>query len=479
MATGPAPARAASSRMRATTTGLRPLACRSIVGATQLAGAPRMSSVPRRHFLAQLGAGAAGLAVAPRLIAAQLPTIEALVAGRAQVAPERLAEDEAFWAEVRRGFDVPEGVVNLDHGNISPVARDVIEDLVRHVRATQPFPAKRMNELHREVDAAVVRPGLARLLGVPADEVALVRNATEALDTVLLGVPLRAGDEIVCSAHDYFAMLDALEQRRAREGVVLRVVRPPVPLPSVDALAALYERELGPKTRLVLVTHPSNLTGQLAPVRRIADAAHRVGAEVVVDGAQSMALLPYTLPELGCDYFGASLHKWLAAPVGGGVLWMRKESAEKVWPLVPPPKGAKGLDRFTWGGTHPRHVQAAAAPALALHEQLGAARKAARMRYLTSYWRSRVERLPGVRLYTTAAPEASCGLATVELGALDPKAVKQALWEQDRIFVQSMTGYDRSPEIRGIRVTPNVYTSLAELDRFAGALIRLVRHGIG
>jgi selenocysteine lyase/cysteine desulfurase len=274
-------------------------------------------------------------------------------------------------------------------------------------------------------------------------------------------------------------MLDALEQRRARDGVVLRVVRPPVPLASPDALAELYERELGPRTRLVLVTHPSNLTGQLAPVRRIADAAHRVGAQVVVDGAQSMALLPDTVPELGCDFYGASLHKWLGAPVGAGVLWMRKEHAEKVWPLVPAPAHVRGMERFTWSGTYPEHVTAAAAPALALHEQLGAARKAARMRYLTAYWRQRVERLPGVRLYTTGAPEASCGLATVEVAATDPKAVKEALWDGGRIFVQSMGGNARSPEIRGIRVTPNVYTSLAELDRFVAAMARLVRRGEG
>ena len=436
-----------------------------------------MSRVPRRRFLAQVSSGLAGLAAAPQLLAAQLGPIGALVAERAHESPERLAEDEAFWAGVRRGFDPPEGVVNLDHGNINPASRAVIEDHVARVRFAQQFPAKRMFELYEEVSKAVVRPGLARILGVPAEELAFVRNATEALDTVLLGVPLRAGDEIVCSTHDYYAMLDALEQRRARDGVVLRVVRPPVPLPSPDALAELYERQMGPRTRLVLVTHPSNLTGQLAPVRRIADAAHRVGAEVVVDGAQSMALLPYTVAELGCDYYGASLHKWLGAPVGAGVLWMRPGRAERVWPLVPPPPSVKGMERFTWSGTYPEHVSAAAAPALELHERLGAARKAARMRYLTSYWRERAERIPGVRLYTTSAPEASCGLATVEVDGVDPKAVKDALWARDRIFVQNMGGSQRTPEIRGVRVTPNVYTTPAELDRFVAALERVVRQG--
>ena len=438
-----------------------------------------MTHVLRRDFLAQLGAGLAGAGLAPRLLDAQLPTLAAEVGRRATVPPERLAQDEAFWSRVRTAFDLPAGVVNLDHGNINPAPRAVIAAHVGHVRASQQFPAKRLGELYEGVSEGRVKPGLARLLGVPVEELAFVRNATEALDTVLLGFPLKGGDEIVCSTHDYFAMLDALEQRRARDGVVLRVVRPPVPLASPDALAELYERELGPRTRLVLITHPSNLTGQLAPVRRIVDAAHRVGARVVVDGAQSMALVPYTIPELGCDFYGASLHKWLMAPVGAGVLWMKPEQVDAVWPLVPPPAHIKGMLRYTWTGTYPEHVLAAAVPALALHEQLGTARKLARMRHLARGLRARVGRLPGVRFYADEAADASCGITTIELPGVDAGALQRQLWERDRIFVQDMSGNARTPEIRGIRVTPNVYSAPAELDRLAAALERVARRGLG
>lgn len=437
-----------------------------------------MSNIARRHFVTNLGAGLTGVAVYPQLLASAVDDVALAVAGREDVPPDEMADDETFWASVRRAFDPPRGVTNLDHGNINPAPRAAIEDLVRHVRFAQPFPAKRNKELNEEAGTNMW-PRVAQILGVHVDEIAFVRNATEALDTVLLGVPMRPGDEVVCSAHDYYAMLDALEQRRARDGVVLRIVRPPVPLPSLDTLAELYERELGPRTRLVLVTHPSNLTGQLAPVRRIADSAHSVGAQVVVDGAQSLGLLPYTMADLGCDFYGASLHKWLMGPVGGGVLWMRKENADRVWPLVPPPQRARGLQRFSRAGAYPIAIAAAIAPALTLHERLGGARKGARMRYLTSYWRRRVERIPGVRFYTNPSPDTSCGLATFEMPGVNAGALERHLWEHERIFVQDVSGDPRAPEILGIRVTPNVYTAPAELDLFAEAIERIALRGLG
>src|SRR5690606_1179920 len=241
--------------------------------------------------------------------------------------------------EVRQAYDLDQNVVNLDHGWTNPAPRVAMDDLNAHARRLEALPAEQLWRIWEEVTNTTVRQGLADVMGVPGDQLALVRNATEALDTVLLGVPLSRGDEIVCSAHDYYAMLDALEQREERDGVVLRMVHPPVPAPSMDALFETYAAAIGPRTRLVLLTHPSNLTGQLLPVARIAEAAHRVGAEVVVDGAQSLGVIPDSVPSLGCDYYGASMHKWLGAPVGMGALWMRPEHVAKVWPLVPSPRG--------------------------------------------------------------------------------------------------------------------------------------------
>lgn len=436
----------------------------------------------RRGFLARSAGAFSALAFTPASVAAQHEWLQGRGVADASlwirpprgVPPAELAEDEAFWAEVRRGFVLNPDVVNLDHGWTNPAPLAAVEELVRGARELEALPAERLALTWVETTDTAVRAALGEALGVPGTELALVRNATEALDTVLLGVPLSAGDEIVCSYHDYYAMLDALEQRQRRDGVVLRLVRPPLPAPSLEALAELYEAAIGPRTRLVLLTHPSNLTGQMLPVRRIAAAAHRVGAEVVVDGAQSLGLLEGSVRDLDCDYYGASAHKWLGAPVGMGMLWMRPEHAAKVWPLVPSPPGTEGMSRFEWIGTGPEYVGPALLPALALQRSLGAARKAARLHYLTTYWRERASAaLPNARFYTTADPAMSCGLCTVELPGTDAEALKESLRKEHGILVQAMSGNERTPEILGIRVSPNVYTTPAELDRLVAALVKL------
>jgi selenocysteine lyase/cysteine desulfurase len=245
----------------------------------------------------------------------------------------------------------------------------------------------------------------------------------------------------------------------------------PVAAPSPDLLAAPYEAAIGPRTKLVLLTHPSNLTGQLLPAARVAAAAHRAGALVVVDGAQSLGLLDDPVRSLDCDFYGASAHKWLGLPVGLGALWMRPAHVRTVWPLLPPAPGTEGMSRFEWIGTAPEYVNLAALPALALHRTLGPARKAARLRALHTHLRARLARaLPAARFYSADAPAMSLGLTTVELPGVDAKALRGRLRQRHRILVQAMSGNARAPAIRGIRVSPNVYTTPAELDRFVAAL---------
>ena len=378
------------------------------------------------------------------------------------------ADNEAFWTKVRAGFDLPPGVINLDNGYCNPISRETMNDLVARTRYIQQLPAKRLEELMIDVSGKQLKPALARLLGVPRDEIAFTRNATEALDTVILGLPLKAGDEIVCCSTDYYAMLDAIEQRRDRDGVVVRMIDMPFPAASKDAIIGLYKEAINRKTKLVLVTHASNVTGQIFPAKEIAALAHRVGAEVVVDGAQTMALLDYKVPDLDCDYYGFSLHKWLAAPVGDGILWMRKEHQAKVWPLIAPPRGMTGMQRFEWCGTYPEFICSASLPAVRFHETLGSARKEARMRYLTRYWRAKAEQIPGIRFF--ANEDATCGLGVFEIAGADSGKIQKELWGKHKILVQHMTGEKRAPKLSGIRVTPNIYTTTAELDRFINAL---------
>jgi selenocysteine lyase/cysteine desulfurase len=439
-----------------------------------------MPTPNRRDFLTH-GAGALGaLALSPGVTPARNPAPrEALgdwLRAELRSAPPggALAEDERFWAGVRRGYTLDPDLVNLDHGWTNPTPRAAVDEIARGARDLESLPADRLPRYWEERTNTTVRAAIARALGVPPAEIALVRNATEALDTVLLGVPLERGDEVVCSAHDYYAMLDALDQRRKRDGVVIRMVHPPVPAPSEDALFDLYAAAIGARTRLVLLTHPSNLTGQLLPAQRIAEAAHRAGAEVAVDGAQSLGLLDDPVTSLGCDYYGASLHKWLGAPVGLGVLWMRPVHAAKVWPLIPPGASATGMGRFEWIGTNPEYIGPAVLPALEVQERLGPGRKLARLRYLNRYWRTRAAAaIPAARFYTTEAEAMGCGLCILEVPGVDAAQLQERLRTRHHVLVQAMTG-ERAPEIRGIRVTPNVYTSLGELDRFLEGLVESI-----
>ncbi len=436
--------------------------------------------INRRHFAFRMSGTLGALAISPAdAFADQLSETVALsnrleheLTGLGDAAaPELMADNEKFWARVRSAYRLNPDVVNLDHGWTNPTTRAAVEELVRGARQLEALPAEELGRLFFGSSSTGVRAALAEAMGVPSAEIALVRNATEALNTVLLGIPLNTGDEIVCSAHDYFAMLDALEQRRARDGVVLRMIRPPLPAPSLEGLAELYEAVIGPRTRLVLLTHPSNLTGQLLPVQRIAAAAHRVGAEVVVDGAQSLGVQGDPVAALDCDYYGASAHKWLGTPVGLGGLWMRPEHVAKIWPMVPPPPDVTGMRRFEWIGTAPAYLLPAALPSLALHRSLGAARKAARLRYLTSHLRKRITvALPDARFYTVAESAMSIGITTIELPDVDSDGLQKRLRERHHILTQSMAGNHRAPEISGLRITPNVYTTPAELDRLVAAL---------
>ena len=386
---------------------------------------------------------------------------------------DAVARDEAWWARVRNLYLLQADVLNFDNGWTNPTPSAALTELERNARKLEGLPAEHLPGMWDTISNTTLRAALALATGVPGTELALLRNATEALDTVLLGYPLVAGDEIVCSVHDYYAMLDALEQRRSRDGVGLRIVEPPIPA-TQDALFRIYDEAIGEKTRLVLLTHPSNLTGQLLPIRRIAERARAAGAKVIVDGAQSLGLLEDPIRSLDCDFYGASAHKWLGTPVGLGVLWMKPEYVEKVWPLIPSPVTSKKMGRFEWIGTTPEYLNVASLPALALHSELGATRKAARLGYLADRLRSKLrEGLSGLRFY--AARDMTLGLTTFEVDGADSSKLQESLRKNHGILVQAMTGIRSDPRIKGIRVSPNVYATPAEIDRFVNALGTEVR----
>lgn len=431
----------------------------------------------RRSFVHRLAAGA-GAAVLPGILHPHALRIVQRAGRRLDgVSPAAAVEDEAYWREIQQAFSISRSILNLDNGNVCPSPRIVTQELVRTIWEIEEAPAYMLYDLPGFPPDPILS-GLARLLGCSPGEVAITRNATEALDTVLLGVPLERGDEVLTTTNDYWAMLDALEQRRDRDGIVLKMIPVPVPARSQDELAQAFEKAMGPRTKLILVSHPVNLTGQLFPIKRICDAAHARGIEVVVDAAQSFGLVDYKISDLGCDYLGTSLHKWLLAPIGTGMLYMKKEKIAKVWPLLPSPVQARGaMYKFMMIGTFSPAPYLAISEALAFHNGIGPARKEARLRYLTKYWTDQVADIPGISFLASFAPEMSCGIATFQLPGVKPKDLRRYLLERHSIVVQSI-GSDRAPEVHGLRVTPNVYTTLEELDRFTDVLHQVARKGI-
>src|SRR5437660_9461370 len=304
---------------------------------------------------------------------------------------------------------------------------------------------------------------------------AITRNASEALETVQLGIPLERGDEVLTTTQDYPRMLTTWHQRERREGIVVREITFPVPPPSQDDLAERIERAITPKTKVIHVCHITNLTGQIFPIKRIVQRARARGIEVIVDGAHAYAHFPFTRDDLDCDYYGTSLHKWLLAPHGTGFLYVRKAKIASVWPMMAAPPEMNGnIRKFEEIGTHPAANHNAIAEALTFYDGIGPERKAARLRYLRDRWIKRLEPLPGVKILTSSDPTMGCGLASFTPAQLDVNKTVGYLYDKHKIIVTPIV----HPEFSCLRVTPNVYTTLGEVDRFAEAMEELLRKGL-
>ncbi len=413
----------------------------------------------------------------PALATAALPaTLGRGAAGRLATLfnHDAAPDDEAFWREVQAAFTVDRSLVNLNNGGVSPSPAYVQEAMAVHQAYSNKAPVYTMWQI-LEPQREGVRQRLARTFGCDAEEIALTRNASEGLQILQNGFDFQRGDEVLTSTHDYPRMLNTFRQRERREGLVLKQFDLPVPAEDVDALVRLYLSHVTPRTKLALVPHVVNLTGQIMPVKPIVEALRARGIPTLVDGAHSFAHFPFTQEDLGCDYFATSLHKWLFAPHGTGMLYVRRDKIAGVWPLTAADVSQEGnIRKFEEIGTHPAAPYLAVAEALTFHDGLGAARKAARLRYLKAYWVERVQGLPGVKLYTSMDPRFSCGIGTVGLEGKDPGAMAGYLFNRHRIIATPIV----APNVSGLRITPSVYTTLDELDRFAEAFARIAREGL-
>ena len=417
----------------------------------------RIASVDKREFLRALGSATIGALIGERVWAryAALPAAA-------------LAQDEEFWATVRGKYRLTADYVNLENGYYSMQSQDVLDAFIAHVRAVN-LEASHYMRTRQPDDKLAAKQQLAQLAGCPPEELIITRNTTESLDTVIAGHDWRAGDEAVMSRTDYGAMLDMFAQQARRHGIVNKLLSLPQDPRSDDEVVARYAAAITGKTRLLMVCHVVNITGQILPVRKIADMAHGKGVAVMVDGAHAFAQLDFAIPDLGADYYGASLHKWLGCPLGAGILWVRKDRIRGLWPLFGNGLADDDIQKLNHTGTHPVHTDLAIADAIAFHQSIGSARKEARLRFLQQYWTKAVRGTKNVALFTPADPQRACAIATVGVGTMPPDALAKALLERYRIFTVAID----HPEVRGVRVTPHVYTSLAELDGLVRALQEL------
>jgi isopenicillin-N epimerase len=429
----------------------------------------------RRRFLHTLAVPAAAMALPGALLRPRRAVAD--VADKLAAHPgsaAAVARDESFWVQVQQAFTVDRSLVNLNNGGVSPSPAWVQDAMKRHLDYSNLAPAYTMWRV-LEPQREGVRTRLAREWGCDAEEVAITRNASESLQICQFGFDLRPGDEVLTTTQDYPRMLTTFQQRERREGIVLKTFRIPTPAEDPGEVVRLFERNITPRTRLILVCHMINLTGQILPVREIAALGRRHGIPVVVDGAHALAHFDFKLSDLDCEYYASSLHKWLCAPHGSGFLYVRRERIPDVWPLMAaPPEKDADIRKFEEIGTHPEANFLAIAEALTFHQGIGAQRKEARLVYLRDYWAKRLAQHARVRLHTSLRPGLACGIATFQLAGIDSGELANALWDRYRILTTAI----RHEEFEGVRVSPSVYTTLEELDRFGDAVEHALARGL-
>lgn len=430
--------------------------------------------IDRRKFLSSAGKGLGLMALSSATVASMLNEVKA--AGRSidHLSPIDAALDEDYWATIQQAFSVTRGIINLNNGGVSPSPRMVTEAFVRYTWQQEDATAYTMWRI-LEPQSETIRTGLAEMFGCDAEEIAITRNASESLEILLMGMDLKSGDEILANTQDYPRMLTTLRQRELREGIKLNLVKVPIAPSDVNDIAAAYERAVTPKTRLILISHQINLTGQITPVKRVCEMARARGIETIVDGAHSFAQIDFKRDDLGCDYFGTSLHKWTCAPKGTGMLYVKKDKIPKIWALMASEdKNKNDIRKFEEIGTHSAAMRLAIGEAVLFHNAIGGKRKEERLRYLSRYWMNNLKAIPKVGFNTSFDPAQSCAIANFKIDGVDPVKLGGYLMDRHHIFTTPIV----HPEFTGIRITPNVYTTLWELDRFCEVVADIAKKGL-
>lgn len=428
----------------------------------------------RRKFLSSVGKGVGLMALSSGAVASLCSNLQAKTRAVEHLSPEQVAADEDFWAAVQQSFSVTRGIVNLNNGGVSPSPRIVTEAFVRYTWQQEDATAYTMWQI-LEPQSETIRTGLAEIFGCDAEEIAITRNASESLETLLMGLDLKAGDEILTTTQDYGRMLTTLRQRELREGLKLNLIKIPIAPKNINDLATPFERAITPKTKLILISHQINLTGQIMPVRKVCEMARSRGIETIVDGAHSFAQFDFKRDDLQCDYFGTSLHKWLYAPKGTGMLYVKRDKIPKVWALMAAEdKNKNDIRKFEEIGTHSAAMRLAIGEAVLFHNAIGGRRKEARLRFLARYWMNKLKDVPKIGFNTSFDDAQSCAIGNFKIEGIKPTEIGAYLMAKHKIFTTPIV----HEEFTGIRITPNVYTTRWELDRFCEIVARIAKNGL-
>jgi selenocysteine lyase/cysteine desulfurase len=383
--------------------------------------------------------------------------------------PQALATDEDYWSVIQQAYTVNPNMVNLNNGGVSPSPRVVQEAVERFNQLSNEAPSYYMWRI-LDQGREPVRYKLATLAGCSPNEIAINRNATEALNTVIFGYPFKAGDEVIGTKQDYPNMIQAYRQRALRDGIVYTQLSFDFPIEDDHSIVAAFEKAITPRTKLIHITHIINWVGQIMPVKKIAAMAHARGIEVIVDGAHSFGLLDFKIPDLECDYFGTSLHKFLSAPIGSGMLWIHANKIEKIWPLLCNDKPlSNDIRKFETLGTRSFPIEQGIGEAVNFHMAIGSKRKEERVRYLKNYWATKALQIPGVKIHTSLKDKYACGICGVTIEGMTPAALDSALYTGYKIHTVGIVWEN----ISCVRITPHVYTRLEDLDKLVAALTEI------
>lgn len=415
----------------------------------------------KRAFIKNMSALSLGIPLS-------LKHIEEIVEQVSGITPTDVAGDEDFWTKIRGGYKLKEDYINLENGYYCFMPQETMEHYIAHIREVNLQGSYYMRTVQWDNQKAVTKK-LADLAGCSDEELIITRNTTESLDLIIAGQDWEKGDEAIMAEQDYGSMQDQFHLMEKRYGIVTRVVSVPNHPKSDEEIVQLYADAITDRTKLLMICHLINITGQVLPVKKICDMAHEKGVEVMVDGAHAFAHIDFKLDDLNCDYYGTSLHKWLSVPLGAGFLYVKKEKVSKIWPLMAQWKTpVDDIFRLNHTGTHPVHTHLAISNAIDYHNAIGSQRKEARLKFLQNYWTSKVRNVDNVLVNTPEDMARHGAIGNVGIKGMEPHDLAKKLMEDHKIWTVSI----RRPEagVMGIRVTPNVYTTLKELDAFVDAI---------